>query len=52
MTTTVPATTDHSGLRAALPLLVSVAVLCAVVLGFALLARNLAELGLLFLAGR
>jgi hypothetical protein len=51
-TTTLPDTIDHSGLRAALPLLVSVAVLCAVILGGALLARNLAELGLMFLAGR
>lgn len=52
-TVTLPDTTDHrDGARAALPLLVSVVMLCAVVLGGGLLARNLAELGLMFLAGR
>jgi len=49
-TITSPAATDHSeGLRAALPVLVSVAVLCAVVLGGALLAHNLVAFGLMFL---
>jgi hypothetical protein len=50
MTTITSPATDHpDALRAALPVLVSVAVLCAVVLVGALLARNLVEFGLMFL---
>lgn len=44
MTTITSPATDHpDALRVALPVLVSVAVLCAVILVGALLARNLVE---------
>lgn len=48
-----PERTDRSDrLSSGLPVLISLVVLCGVVLGGALLLRDLVELGLLFLANR